>query len=79
MIFTLITPAFASANTGNKPFKSAVPNESTMQAKMAIAEQVQLLKQQPKLTSRFRKDERATGCRSYHSPFRKSVALAKVK
>ena len=49
MVFTILTPGFASANIDSKPFKQSAQNEGTMQAKMAIAEQLQMLKRSPKL------------------------------
>ena len=49
MVFSLLTPMFASANTGTNPFKSSAQNESIMQMKMAIAEQEQLRNQLPTL------------------------------
>ncbi len=57
MIFTLLTPAFASANSGSKPFKPSGTNESIMQMKMAIAEQEQLQKQLPKLHQDLQKEK----------------------
>ncbi|WP_391207634.1 S8 family serine peptidase [Psychrobacillus sp. L4] len=50
MVFSLIGPTMtASANVGTKPFKQTIPNESTMQLKAAIAEQLDLLDGGPKL------------------------------
>ncbi|QFG01089.1 hypothetical protein PB01_03750 [Psychrobacillus glaciei] len=50
MVFSLVGPTMsASANTDVKPFKQTIPNESTMQLKAAIAEQLDLLDGGPKL------------------------------
>ncbi|WP_249336556.1 S8 family serine peptidase [Sporosarcina sp. Marseille-Q4063] len=57
MIFTLLTPAFASANSGSIPSKSSIPNESTMQMKAAIAEQDQLRNQLPALHKDLQKEK----------------------
>ncbi|MFJ7970194.1 S8 family serine peptidase [Psychrobacillus sp. NPDC096389] len=50
MIFTMFSPAItASANTDVKPFKQNLPDESKMELKAAIAEQLNLLDGGPKL------------------------------
>ncbi|MFJ5768842.1 S8 family serine peptidase [Psychrobacillus sp. NPDC093180] len=50
MIFTLFGPAIAvSANTDAKPFKQNTTNESTIELKKAITEQLSLLDDGPKL------------------------------
>ncbi|WP_342600196.1 S8 family serine peptidase [Psychrobacillus sp. FSL H8-0483] len=49
MIFALLAPMNAFANTDAKPFKQSVPRESTLQMKAAIAEQLVLTDSGPTL------------------------------
>nr|WP_245698268.1 S8 family serine peptidase [Sporosarcina ureilytica] len=79
MVFTLLTPGFASAKTETTLKKSSVPNESIMQMKQAIFEQDQLLQQKPTLHRDLEKEKGQHDVEVIIQLSEESVALSEGK